>query len=363
MGGAEMTLVNYLAALPPDERAHHRVVSLTPGGVLANRLLDLGVEVRDLGLARGRFSFAAIRQMMGILRAAGKWRIQGWMYDGNLLATLVCCLMLRPRRHAWAIHNSIATIAHEKRLTRWIIYGSALLSRLPAAIIYVAHTSARQHEEIGYGSHHRQVISNGVDTDRFVVDDSAGARLRHDLQLDAAPIIGHVARYNWTKDHATFILALGRLQRQGLAFSAVMAGADVDETNEALMALLREQDLLARVRLLGRRDDIPQIMAGFDLFCLSSITESMPLVLVEAMACGVACVTTNVGDAPLMVSDLGLVVPAEDADLLANGLKSALAKPLALRTALRARAVDNYRVDRMIDQYNQLYQQLGWVEA
>jgi glycosyltransferase involved in cell wall biosynthesis len=113
--------------------------------------------------------------------------------------------------------------------------------------------------------------------------------------------------------------------------------------------------------LLGERNDIPQINAALDIACSSSLGESFPNAIGEAMACSTPCVVTNVGDSEKLVADTGLIVPSADPEALANAIIKLLDKPKAYRQNLgklaRQRIEKNFSIKSIVREYEQLYEQ------
>src|SRR3546814_2760451 len=91
----------------------------------------------------------------------------------------------------------------------------------------------------------------------------------------------------------------------------VLIGHGMEASNTELSALLNRHGVAGQVILLGRRDDVPYLMNGLDIHVLSSRAEGFPNVVAEAMASGVACVVTDVGDAAMMVDDASVVAPPD----------------------------------------------------
>lgn len=354
MGGAECVLASFLEALQPEERKNHRVISLIAPGPVADRIQAVGVDVSSLHMQPGRPTLGALLRLRKNLATTPGWFLHGWMYHANLMASAVCLLTGRPRAHLWAIHNGLEKIASEKPLTRLLIRLGAWISPLPRAIVYVGQRSATQHEALGYARRKRVMIQNGHDLSRYKPDPSARAR----LNLPPGPVIGHVARWDWTKDHATFLAALANVP---LA-QAVLIGQGMSHDNADLVALVRAHGVESRVHLLGLRTDVPDLMPGFDVFCLSSRNESLPGVICEAMACGVPCVATDVGDVAEVVGDTGRIVPPENPAALASALRALLADPNRITLGRAARARISTRPDRpaMAQAYRDLYRALGW---
>ncbi len=353
MGGAECVLASFLEALAPEERRGHRVISLIAPGPVADRIRAAGVDVSSLHMKPGRPTLGAFWRLRKNLARTPGWFLYGRMYHANLMASAVCLLTGRPRAHLWAIHNGLEQIAREKRLTRLLIRLGVRLSFLPRWIVYVGRRSATQHEALGYKATRRVIIPNGHDVMRYQPDPAARAR----LDVPAGPVIGHVARWDWAKDHATFLAALADVP---LA-QAVMIGRGIDRTNAELMALVHRYKVESRVHLLGLRTDVPNLMPGFDVFCLSSRNESLPGVICEAMACGVPCVATDVGDVADVVGNTGHVVPPENPAELAAALRTMLANPdrATLGRAARARVTEIFAVQTMVQAYRDLYREAG----
>jgi len=117
----------------------------------------------------------------------------------------------------------------------------------------------------------------------------------------------------------------------------------IDEGNKPLVLAIERAGLQNRVHLLGQRDDIPRLMAGLDVLASSSHGEAFPNVLGEAMACGIPCVVTDVGDSADIVGDTGRVVASGDMADLARRLIELLELPIEQRSALGRRARERVR--------------------
>jgi glycosyltransferase involved in cell wall biosynthesis len=178
------------------------------------------------------------------------------------------------------------------------------------------------------------------------------------------PLIGLVARYDPMKDHETFLRAASLLIRREPRARFVLVGRGVDERNEALVGAMRSLGLNSAVHLLGERRDVPMVMAALDLFSLSSaFGEGSPNVVGEAMACGVPCVVTNVGDAARIVGETGRVVPPRSPEALADAWWNLLAlgagERARLGVAARRRIEAGFALPNIVVQYEHLYQELA----
>jgi glycosyltransferase involved in cell wall biosynthesis len=283
------------------------------------------------------------------------------MYHGNTAASLVGLLQLAATPVFWTVHYSLDQAIAPNRLTRWLVRAGAPLSRTVARIVYCSAASAGQHEALGYDPRRRVVIPNGVDVDRFRPDPAAGARLRALLGVQPdVPLVGTFARYDPMKDHANLLAAVARLRARGRPVHLVLAGSGATADNGALQDSVAAAGLAGRVSLLGVRDDVDALMPGLNLFVLpSAYGEAFPNVLIEAMAAGVPCVATDLGDCATILGETGLAVPPRDPDRLAAAMERLLAAPEAERAwraeAARGRVLAEFSLPSVAERYLDLY--------
>ncbi len=342
-GGAERMLVRLLA----QGSAGHVVVSLRGDGPQGVALRALGVPVYLLGLRPWRW--------WRLLRELRPQRVVGWMYHGNLVATLVGWLCRVPV--VWNVRHSVADLRRERPALRWVIRAGAWLSASPRVIVYNSAVAAGQHEELGYDARRTLVLPNGVDTVVFAPSASARVALCDELGLPAqAFIVGHLARFHPMKDHVGFLQAAALLRASVPEAHFVMAGRGVDQESAALVAEIERLGLAGHVHLLGERGNVSALLAGLDLFVLSSAWgEGFPNVVVEAMACGVPVVTTDVGDAAAVVGETGRVVAPGEPQALAEAMVSLYELGEAERRALgevaRRRVVESFAIAAVAQRY------------
>lgn len=360
-GGAEAVLYRLCTH---DAENRHVVVSMMDEGKYGPLLRAAGVAVHCLGMPRGRVTVRGLWRLWRLLRAERPTVVQTWMYHADLVGGVLARLA-GVRAVCWGIHHSNLEPGKSRRATIWVARLDARLSRwVPAAIVCCAAQARDVHVRLGYAAEKFVIIPNGYDVGRFRPDAAARARLRAEWGVpDGVPLLGMVARFDPQKDHANLLAACARLQASGADFAAVLVGTGCDAGNAALVQQLAAAGLTQRVRLLGRRDDVPAVMAALDLHVLSSLGEAFPNVLAEAMACGTPCVTTDVGDAAQIVGETGWVVPPRDADALAAAIGAALREraeqPAAWagrRRAARERVVEHFDIERMAGAYRAVWQ-------
>jgi glycosyltransferase involved in cell wall biosynthesis len=346
-GGAEMMLTNLCGQL--DRRKFSPVVvSLIDGGKHIAKLEDMGIAVQTLGMKPGKPSLSALWRLWQCARRERPDLYVGWMYHGNLAATLASWFAHRAPV-VWNVRQTLYNLALEKRGSALVIKALAWLSWQPRHIIYNSRLSAQQHEAIGYRKERTRITCNGFNTETFRPDPIAGQRLREELCL--APetlLVGRLGRNAAMKDYPTLIEAAKRVTATHPHIHFVIAGTDTHH--------LPAQ---ANVHLLGERSDIAALTAALDLACSSSaFGEGFPNVLAEAMCCEVPVVTTDVGDSAALVADAGLIVPSGDPQALSEAIIKAISSPLAERQALGAKGRERILRDFSLAAVTRGYEQL-----
>ena len=172
-----------------------------------------------------------------------------------------------------------------------------------------------------------------------------------------------VGRFDPFKDIRGFIETAGLLRQQFPQARFVLCGNGIEWENAELVSWIKAAGIGSVSHLLGRRDDIPRIMATLDIAVSSSIGEGFSNVIGEAMACGVPCVVTDVGDSAMIVGDTGRVVPRRDPKALAKACEQLLEMEPERRTELgslaRDRILTNFRLPNIIRRYEQFYEGLA----
>ncbi len=204
------------------------------------------------------------------------------------------------------------------------------------------------------------VVRNGIDLSRAVPrTESSGAALRRTLGLpDNAIVFGTVGRLNEAKQQVRMLRALRTVLADGIPAALVVVGDG--ELRSSLEAETDNLGLRPQVRLLGARNDVPDLLAGMDVFVLSSRTEGYSLALVEASAAALPIIATDVGgNAEIVQRDVsGLIVAPEDDGQLAAAmalLAQAPARRQELGARARAWALREGSLEAMCDRYEQLY--------
>lgn len=357
-GGAEGFLVKLSRELL---RGHViEVISLSGEGVLAGQLRDMGVAVTALGMRPGRFSLPKFLRLVALLKNRKPDLVHAWMYHAAVIGGLAARVARVPRL-IWSIHQSNLSRRANKLSTLAVVRLAALMSGvIPDRIVYVAKSARNVHERIGFSQTKGMVVHNGFDVAKFHPDPNARADVRAALGVgDDVPLIGVIARFDVQKGHAIFVATAAKLRDLVPEAHFVLAGKDVDGHNAVLAGWMNEAAIADRVFLLGHRTDINRLMASLDVLLLPSVGEAFPNVVGEAMACGVSCVATDVGDAALLIGDTGFVSPPQDAVSLSDRIASLLWLPRAEREALgrraRQRIEQDFQLGAVVRKYDELY--------
>jgi glycosyltransferase involved in cell wall biosynthesis len=341
-----------LARLAPHLGFSNIVISLMDEGALGPELRAAGVPVIALGMRRGHASLGAIAHLWRIIRVERPQILQTWLYHADLLG-LFESFLSPGLRLVWNLRCSDMDLDAYSTGTRIVRSVLARASRIPDAVVVNSEAGRRFHEALGYRPKRWELIPNGFDVDHLRPSASARAQFRTRLGLAEGDwLIGMVARVDPMKDHPNFLAAAERIAAMRPDARFLLVGRGTEK-------LLVPASLVGRFHALGERGDIPDLLPSLDVLVVSSaFGEGFPNVIGEAMACGVPCVSTDVGDAATIVADTGVVVARRDPSALANGVITLLARGPGAGAAARQRILDHYAIAEIAGRYRTLYESL-----
>ena len=281
-------------------------------------LVAEGLDWRVLGTVR-RGATGRLRKLIDELEPTA-------IYSALWMTNLVAWRALRKggsERLVWGIRSSGGFLSTYQRLTRRLC--SLLSSRVPLAISN-SEAGRRAAAELGFRPGTFVVVANGFDTDFFAPDHEQRITFRatHELGPNTA-LIGCVARLERTKDHAGLLKAFAELPERHQAGRLVLAG-DGPLLSE-IEQLATDLGIRERVLMLGQVSDPRSIYNALDVHVLNSIAEGTPNAVGEAMACGIACIATDVGDCRRLLGDNGHLVPSGDTAALTEAMSKLLDDP------------------------------------
>jgi glycosyltransferase involved in cell wall biosynthesis len=351
LGGAERMLSSLVTARPGAD-VTHSVASLVPGGAYASRLRDAGVPVTELAVGPWPPNPWPVATLARLIRRTKPHVVQGWMYHGDLVATLAVLLSGRRRRTrlAWNLQCSRMDTRRYRPQLRVVIRACAAVSRWADIVVSNSEAGLASHVALGYRPNRARVIFPGIDTELFRPDREGARSVRQELGLAAgAPVVAHIARLDPMKDHACLLKAMERLP----AIHVLAIGRGT-ETLSGPPTLHR----------LGQRPDVERLLAACDVsVSCSAFGEGFPNSVAESMAVGVPVAATDVGDTRTIVGDTGRLVPPGSPAQLADAIFSLLREsPDARRVRgerARTRVVTHFGRPRMVDEFTALYEELA----
>jgi glycosyltransferase involved in cell wall biosynthesis len=364
VGGAETMLQKVLTRLSPKFKPH--VISMIRVGKIGEELRALGIPVESLDMRRrGVPNPIALMHLIRRLRDLRPDVVHTWMYHADLMGGVAARLAGVPAV-AWAIRHSNLVPAGNKSQTLAVLRANALLShRVPDRILCCSEAARNIHVALGYAPEKVVVVPNGFDLAHFKPDPNARLSVRTELGLSLETrLVGLIGRWDPQKNHVGFLSAVAAVHLRRPDVHFLLAGQGVDAANQTIQQTLAANGLAPATHLLGQRDDIPRVMAALDVLASSSsYGEAFPNVLGEAMASGVPCAVTDVGDSGYIVGDTGRVVSSGDMEGLAHAIGSLLEMPAeALRilgARARARVAEHFEIGKIVRQYEAFYHELA----
>lgn len=356
VGGAERMLHSLLTG-GLQNHFDNTVISLTDDGHYGALLRETGVKVTCLNMKSWPHLLKAPSALSRALRNAQPDLIQGWMYHGNLASHLARPLCDRSPAVHWNIRTSLDDLSQIRRATRLVANLCKRVSGGIDRIIYNSSRSRAQHCRWGFDDTNAIVIPNGFDMTYWQADPRARQAARYEMQV--APdttVVGFVGRAAPVKGLPTLLSAFRSVLNHHPSAVMVLVGRDMERLD--LSGIPAD-----RIRLMGQRSDVAQLLSGFDLFCLSSLVEGFPNVIGEAMACGLPCIATDVGDSKMIVGDAGWVVEPDDPVAYGVVLDKALSldsdERVRMGALARERIASHFSLGEIMDTYRDLYEQVG----
>ncbi|HZF26784.1 MAG TPA: TIGR03088 family PEP-CTERM/XrtA system glycosyltransferase [Steroidobacteraceae bacterium] len=359
VGGLENGLVNLINNMPP-ERYRHGIVALAGHSEFRKRLTR-DVPVYDLQKQPGKDPGAYLRlaQLLRSLRPAIVHTRNLGTVDCQWVARIAGCRLRVHGEHGWEVARSSADRVRQvwlRKLCRPVVQQYVAVSRDLAQWLTAA---------IGVSPAKIEQIYNGVDPTRFHPEGEVATLPWTDGGAGAPFVIGTVGRLEATKNQGLLIEAFARLldspaARQRQVRLAVIGDGPLRPEVEALVA---RHCLQEKVWLAGRRNDIPALMRGLDVFVLPSLNEGISNTVLEAMASALPVVAARVGGNVELIEDrvTGRLFPVGDAEQLAGALGSYLERPVELREhglAGRARVMESFDLQSMVRSYAALYDRM-----
>jgi glycosyltransferase involved in cell wall biosynthesis len=351
-GGAERQLV--LLANELARRGHK--VTIAPFYTVG--LLESEIDSSRVGFIplekRSRWDLVLFyARLIRVVRQERPDILHGWMATPNLVATMV--RLLYPKvRVFWCIRSANLEVIFD-RVARRICWFERRLSHFADCIVVNSQAGVNHAATRGFPLDKMIYIPNGIDVNDLYFDPPAGQRVRVEWGFtESERLIGLVGRFDPIKDHPNFLRAAARLSQGLPEVRFVCIGDGPMQYRVKLEALSRELGLEQKVMWVPARPDVRAVYNALDVVCLCSLSEGFPNVIGEAMACGRDCVVTDVGDCRFLVGDAGVVVPPNDPEALAEGLRRALSVRRNPNEQGRQRILEHFTMAQFTDRTEKL---------
>lgn len=346
VGGAEMMLSKLVLNQPNVE---HSIISLMEISDIYRDCMNQASEVTALHWNLINTA-NVVYKLRNLIKKYSPDVIQGWMYHANVLTTLSFMGIDNRPKFFWGVHHSLSSIKEESRSTKIALISSKLLSKTPDGIIYCAQSSEQQHETFGFTNRKTIVIPNGVDIRKFSFNE-------HSHQ--AITVVGFAGRYHPAKGYQYLFETINFLKDLPIIFKIAGKGATLQNPEIANFFDIYQLDA-NKVQLLGEVKNMPAFYQSIDLFLMTSITEGFPNVLVEAMASGITCITTDIGDAKYIVDATGYIVAPRQSKALQKAIKQYVKlskeEKLNLKINARERVLNNFELNSVAKRYLEVWE-------
>ncbi|MDC5481203.1 glycosyltransferase [Acinetobacter baumannii] len=240
--------------------------------------------------------------------------IQSWMYHANFMVTIANSFCRQSYPIYWGIHHSLNSISEESLSTKVAIYLNKYLSKKATGIVYCAQSSLKQHTQFGFKNKNQVFIPNGIDLEKFRF-------VERDFNNPIT--IGFVGRNHKAKG-IPYLFEVMSAFKDDPRIEFRVAGKGLSLKDKEIEDLSKKFVIGANVTLLDAVKKMEAFYHGIDVLLMTSITEGFPNVLIEAMATGAICISTDVGDARYIINDNGNIAEVLSTSDLINCINNYL---------------------------------------
>lgn len=360
VGGAELMLQRLVLNSSKKGGFEHCVISLTDLGVIGPKLKEQGIKVYSLGMNSLSSLPLTLLKLRRLMKKIDPDVVQTWMYHADFIGGLAA-KSLGIKNIIWGIRTTDIEKSASK-LTTYLSKVCANLSHvIPTTIVCVAEKAKEYHINIGYDKKKFKVIPNGFDLSKFHFNSSLRSSMRKKLNITTDElVIGHIGRFNPVKNQINFIEACINLLEKGFKFKIIMAGRNINLDNPQIYSALKDNKYKEHFIFLEEVKNPLSFYCTIDIFCLCSYSEGFPNVLGEAMACENVCLSTDAGDASLIMEPFGFHIKSPSTVDIAEAIESNifLSTDIDFETIgknNRKKIDQYYSIDSVVRKFESLY--------
>ena len=348
-GGAEKVLYNIISR---DRRNEHEVICLLYDAFYYKKYEKMGVKVSTL--SKGKFGIVkGYTLLLTLLKESQPDIVQTWMFHANLIGG-VAAKQIGIKKIFWAVRGPNNRELYSFK-TKVVIFLSGLLSIfIPTVSVYNSAYSLAGFKKIFFGK--KRIIYNGF------INPQVKNFFEKDKEGEDVFQLGMIARFDAFKDHKNFIMALSILKRKNILFKCLMIGRGIDHNNYELNTLISNADLNDEIILLGEMESTQEYIEKLDCHVLSSLDESFPNVVGEAMANGIPCIATDVGDIKYLIGKTGWIVPKSNPYKLVKAIEDARMEKfeksqdwIIRKNECKKHIQTNFSIEKMLSEFNEVW--------
>jgi len=334
------------------------VVVFYDKGPLEDELLKSGVPVFSLHKS-GRWDLIKFTaRFLYRIKMEKPDILYSFLTTANLLALLVRGFFPRVKV-IWGLRASHMDLKYYDGFSNLTSFFENKIAFLPHRVIANSYAGAQYATQVGFPKKRIRIVHNGIDINRFYPDTQAGRAHREAMGfLEGELLIGMIARLDPMKDYPTFFEAAAILSHHHPNIRFLCMGRGNEAYRETLKQRIADLNMSTRLMLIDERSDVENIYHALDILCLTSaFGEGFSNVLGEAMACGVPCVATDVGDAALIIGELGKIVPIQAPLQVATACEDIMKQRIP-QHLIRQRIVDNFSTEATTDSTERVFREL-----
>ena len=362
LGGAERQLVSLAETL--REQGHEVVVMVMySGGLLEQTLEQANVPVRALEKTSRWDLFRPLFRMIKTMREVNPEILHSYMTEVNVIS--IICKIVRPRiLLVWGVRSAGLDRRMYGSLERALARLEKWCSSVPNLIIANSEAGRTLAIQGGFRGDHFKVVKNGIDTTRLFRDERLRSEARELWGVgNSEKVLGIVGRVDPQKDHENFLLAVSLLSEERKKNIKVLCvGHDTDEEIAHLRLKCEQLGLKQKVIWVAKQPNINKMFNTIDVLVSASKSEGFSNVIAEALAVGVPCVATDVGDSKQIISEFGAVVPPTNPQALSQAIAAVLENvdlfTEEFRVSARSYILETFSVPKLSQETERLLQKL-----